>query len=57
MIHFIMLIHSSSETFSSMRELRLTYGFKGPERQDVLRKSMSANHDKVILEYTQIFFF
>jgi hypothetical protein len=40
-----------------MRELRLTYGFKGPERQDVLRKSMCANQDKVILEYIQIFFF
>jgi len=31
-----------------MRQLRLTYGFKGPERQEVLRKTMSAHHDKVI---------
>ena len=30
-----------------MRRLPLTYGFKGPERQDVLRKSMIAHTDKV----------
>ena len=30
-----------------MRRLPLTYGFKGPERQDVLRKSMIGNKDKV----------
>lgn len=34
--------------FFSMRQLKLTYGFKGPERQELLRKSMSAHHDKVI---------
>jgi len=40
-----------------MRQLRLTYGFKGPERQDVLRKSMSARQDKVILKYIQVLSF
>lgn len=34
-----------------MRHLRTTYGFKGPEREESLRKSMSANHDKVSLEF------
>ncbi len=39
-----------------MRQLKFTYGFKGPERQDVLRHSMSANQDKVILPYSQVLF-
>jgi hypothetical protein len=42
---------------SSMRQLRLTYGFKGPERDDVLRQSMTANQDKVILDCIRTHFF
>lgn len=34
---------------SSMRSLTLTYGFNGPERQEVLQKSMIGNRDKVCL--------
>jgi hypothetical protein len=39
-----------------MRQLRFTYGFKGPERDDVLRQSMNANQDKVILDCSQALF-
>jgi hypothetical protein len=39
-----------------MRQLRLTYGFKGPEREEVLRQTMIANHDKVIFDYIQALF-
>lgn len=30
-----------------MNQLRLSYGFKGPDRQDVLKKSLNFNQDKV----------
>jgi hypothetical protein len=30
-----------------MNRLRFTYGFKGPERDELLRKSMLNNQDKV----------
>jgi hypothetical protein len=32
-----------------MNRLRSTYGFKGPQRQEVLQKCISANHDKVLI--------
>jgi hypothetical protein len=30
-----------------MNRLKLSYGFKGPEREELLRKTMCTNHDKV----------
>jgi hypothetical protein len=42
-ILFIFLI----QIFYRMQRLRLSYGFKGPERQELLKKSMTANQDKV----------
>ncbi|CAF1234026.1 unnamed protein product [Rotaria magnacalcarata] len=40
--------YSVEDFVEHMRQLRSTYGFKGPEREESLRKSMSANHDKDI---------
>lgn len=40
--------YSVDDLTDQIRQLRLTYGFKGPERQEVLRKTMSAHHDKDI---------
>jgi hypothetical protein len=34
-----------------MQRLRLSYGFKGPERQDLLKKSITANQDKVYIQF------
>jgi hypothetical protein len=30
-----------------MKRLRLSYGFKGPERNELLKQTMSNNQDKV----------
>lgn len=30
-----------------MNRLKLSYGFKGPQRDDLLKKTMSNNQDKV----------
>jgi len=30
-----------------MNRLKISYGFKGPEREELLKKTMSTNPDKV----------
>ncbi|CAF2516412.1 unnamed protein product [Rotaria sp. Silwood2] len=40
--------YSVEDFVERMRQLRTTYGFKGPEREYSLRKSIVANHDKDI---------
>lgn len=34
-----------------MNRLRLSYGFKGPEREELLKKTMSSNPDKVFFSF------